>query len=151
MFPDLDKIDNSEVEAVFNQYPQHLYKPLLFLRTQIIQTAMDSKAIDKLEETLKWGEPSYLTDIGSTVRLGWNKALPQQYMIYFHCKTKLVDTFKELYGDTFRYDGNRAIVFDASTDMTTNVPKKALKHCILLSLTYKKIKGLPLLGAQPEE
>ena len=68
-------------------------------------------------------------------------------MLYFHCKTKLIDAFKELYGDTFQYKGNRAIVFDG----VEVIPKKALTHCILLSLTYKKIKGLPMLGAKPQE
>jgi len=150
LIPYPDTIENKEVEAVFKHYPPHLYDKLFFLRGLIIQTAIDSNEIDALEETLKWGEPSYLTKTGSTVRLGWNKSSPpsqQQYMIYFHCKTKLVDTFKELYGDTFRYEGNRAIVFE----MDEIIPEPVLCHCILLSLNYKKIKDLPLLGAQPKE
>jgi len=146
VIPDLDKIDNKEVEAVFEQYPEQLRDKLFALRKLIIQTATDSEIIKELEETLKWGESSYLTKTGSTIRLGWNKSSPEQYMIYFHCKTKLVDTFKELYGDKFRYDGNRAIVFEAGE----TVPERALRHCILLSLSYKKIKNLPLLGAQPK-
>ena len=117
----------------------------MFLRKLIIQAAIESNELDELTETLKWGEPSYLTKVGSTVRLGWKKATPAQYMMYFHCKTKLIDTFKELYGDTFRYEGNRAILFQCNDQ----IPEKALVHCVLLSLTYKEIKDLPMLGAQP--
>lgn len=65
-----------------------------------------------------------------------------QYAMYFHCKTKLVDTFKELYKDKFTFEGNRAIVFNINDKVSVN----ELKHCISLSLTYHKIKHLPLLG-----
>lgn len=141
------KIEDKQVEAVFNQYPQPLYEKLFILRKLIIETATVSEDINELIETLKWGEVSYLTKHGSTIRLGWNKSFPDQYMIYFHCKTKLIDTFKELYKNRFKYDGNRAIVFEKGEA----IPEKALSHCILLSLRYKKIKNLPLLGAQPQE
>ena len=60
----------------------------------------------------------------------------------FHCRTKLLDTFKELYGDKFKYDGNRAIVFNEDDEIATN----ELKHCISLSLTYHRRKNRPMLG-----
>ncbi len=99
--------------------------------------------VDGLEETLKWGEPSYLSKIGSTVRFDWKVKSPDQYGIYFNCKTSLVATFKELYGDLFVYSGNRAILFEVGQ----TIPIKELSHCISLSLRYKKIKHLELLGA----
>ena len=40
--------------------------------------------------------------------------------------------FKAIYPDTFRYDGKRAIVFDAKD----RLPKRALAHCIGLALTH---------------
>ena len=94
-----------------------------------------------LEETLKWGEPSYLTKGGGTIRMDWKKSKPDQYAMYFNCKTKLVYTFKELYKDEFKYEGNRAIVFHKND----KIPINELKHCILLSLTYHSRKHLPLL------
>jgi len=60
----------------------------------------------------------------------------------FHCRTRLVDTFKELYRDIFKYEGNRAIVIDEDDEIATN----ELKHCISLSLTYHRRKHLPVLG-----
>jgi len=62
--------------------------------------------------------------------------------MYFHCKTKLVDTFKELYRDILKFEGNRAIIFD----MKDKIPVNELKHSIELSLTYHQRKNLPLLG-----
>ena len=76
-------------------------------------------------------------------KIDWKESTPNQYFMYFHCKTKLVDTFKELYSDKFIFEGNRAIIFNKNDE----IPIDALKHCILLSLTYHKNKHLPLLGA----
>ncbi len=98
--------------------------------------------VDDLEETLKWGEPSYVTKAGSTIRIGWKKNKPKQYAMLFHCKTKLVDTFKELYQDKFKFEGNRAIIFHEKDE----VPVEELKHCISLSLTYHRRKHLWMLG-----
>jgi len=139
---DIDKIENSEVLKVFKNYPQPVRQKLLFLRQLVLDTASETEGVDKLEETLKWGEPSYLTNSGSTIRMDWKKVKPNQYTMYFHCRTKLVDTFKELYRDTFKFEGNRAIVFDEDD----KIPIEELKHCIALSLTYHNRKHLPMLG-----
>lgn len=136
-------INNKEVAEVFNNYPQHIRKKVLLLRQLVLDTALETQGVDRVEETLKWGEPSYVTKSGSTVRLDWKKSSPHQYAMYFHCKTRLVDTFKELYRDKFKFEGNRAIVFNADDD----IPINELKHCISLSLTYHHRKHLPMLGA----
>ena len=56
--------------------------------------------------------------------------------MYFHCQTTLIDTFKEMFRDNFKFEGNRSIVFDE----TGEVPVKELSHCILLALTYHRDK-----------
>ena len=114
----------------------------MYLRRLILETASESDDIEKLEETLKWGEPSYLTKGGSTIRIGLKKENPKQYAIYFHCKTKLVDTFREIYLGVFSFEGNRAIVFGENEE----IPVEELKHCIYLALTYHSRKHLPMLG-----
>lgn len=55
------KIENSDVSAVFNRYPERMREKLMFLRQLIIETAATTEGVGELEETLKWGEPSYLT------------------------------------------------------------------------------------------
>ncbi len=124
-------------------YPHEVKQRLLFLRGLILQTAAEIKSIIEIEETLKWGEPAYLTANGSTIRIGWKQNRPDEYAMFFHCKTKLLDVFKVLYKDEFTFDGNRAFIFT----MNDTVPVAALKHCIELSLTYHLRKNLPMLGA----
>ena len=138
----MNKINNPDVAEVFNHYPIPIRKKLMCLRQLVLDTAAETKSITTLEETLKWGEPSYLTKGGSTIRMDWKKSKPDQYALYFNCKTTLVDTFKERYGSKFKFEGNRSIIFNINDD----IPIDELKHCILLSLTYHKIKHLPMLG-----
>ena len=133
---------DSIVEQKFDSYPANVSILLTRLRDLIFEVAQQD-GISDLVETLKWGEPSYMSKIGSTVRFDWKAKKPEQYCVYFNCKTSLIETFKEVYGDTFTYDGNRAIVFQVE-DV---VPYKALAHCLSMSLRYKKIKHLDLLGA----
>jgi hypothetical protein len=138
----MDEFNNREVEQVFNTYPKHIRVKMMRLRRLIMEMAEEVDGVESIDETLKWGEPAYVTRYGSTVRIDWKSSKPHQYVMYFHCKTKLIDTFRTLYDDKFEFDGNRAIVFDEKD----RVPVEELKHCISLSLTYHKIKHRPLLG-----
>ena len=133
---------NQSVKQKFTTYPENIAVVLHEIRSLILQVAVQD-GITELEETLKWGEPSYISKIGSTIRFDHKPKSAEQFCIYFNCKTKLIETFKELYGDTFSYEGNRALVFK----LNQTVPVKELTHCISLALRYKKIKHLPLLGA----
>ena len=138
----MTEIENSQVSAIFDRYPQDIQDKLLHLRSLIFEAADEIENLGLIEETTKWGEPSYISKHGSTIRVDWKDKEPDQYSMYFHCKTKLVDTFKEIYGDVFKFEGNRAIIFLVN-DV---VPAEELKHCIALSLNYHRIKHLPLLG-----
>ena len=138
----MDKFNNLEVEEVFNAYPDNIRTKMIFLRQLVLETAAEIDSVKNIEETLKWGEPSYLTKNGSTIRMNWKQSKPNQYAMYFNCKTKLVDTFKELYKDTFKFESNRAIVFN----LNDKIPVDELKHCISLSLIYHNVKHLPMLG-----
>ncbi len=133
---------SSDVQNVLLTYPKHIQEKLTDIRQLILEVAQDINALDKLEETLKWGEPSYLLKGGSTIRLAWKAKEPAAYAIYFNCKTRLVDTFREFYGDVFHFEGNRAIVFQANDEIAV----AELKHCISLALRYHKLKHLPTLG-----
>lgn len=138
----MKQIKNPDVAAVFANYPKQMRYKLMYLRQLVYETAAETEGVGNLEETLKWGEPSYVTKGGSTIRMDWKPSNPSQYAMYFHCKTKLVDTFKELYRDKFNFEGNRAMIFHEN-DI---IPVEALKHCISLSLTYHSRKHLPMLG-----
>jgi hypothetical protein len=131
-----------QFESVFSNYPDIARKKILNLRRLVRDVAREVEGITYLEETLKWGEPSFLVKKGSTVRMDWKKNKPDQYAIYFKCTSKLVTTFKSVYGDLFEFEGDRAIVFK----MDDTVPEVELKNCIKAALTYHKVKQLPMLG-----
>jgi hypothetical protein len=123
------------VDAVFDSYPALLKSRLLALRRLIFETARTTPGVGPLQETLKWGQPSYLTaetKSGSTVRIDQVKSAPDCYAIYFHCQTDLVATFRDLYPTEFTYGGNRSILLNAKH----RIPEPALRHCIALALTY---------------
>jgi hypothetical protein len=97
--------------------------------------------VGEIEETLKWGEPSYLTPktkSGSTIRIAWKEAQPEQYSMYFKCTVNLVPAFRDRFPHHFNFGGNRSLDINLSDD----VPIKELKQCIALALTYHRNKGL---------
>ena len=122
------------VKTVFAAYPAPVKAKLLALRQLIFDTAKATNGVGALEETLKWGQPSYLTPetkSGSTIRIDQVKPDADRVAIYFHCQTNLVETFRELYPQ-LAYSGNRAILLDASGKL----PEAELRHCVGLALTY---------------
>ena len=133
---------NPEVELVFNNYSDSVRNKMLALRKLIIQTAKETDGIEKVEETLKWGEPSYLTKIGSTIRLDWKSKSPNQYAIYFQCTSRLVETFRFMFENVFDFEGKRAIIFQ----LEDKIPIQELKYCIKAALIYHKVKHMPTLG-----
>jgi len=123
------------VDAMFESYPIPLKTRLLALRRLIFDTARATAGVGALQETLKWGQPSYLTAetrSGSTVRIDQVKSVPGCYAIYFHCQTDLVESFRQLYPTEFTYGGNRSILLNAKD----KIAEPALRHCIALALTY---------------
>lgn len=133
---------NPQVEGVFSSYPSEVRDKMLFLRKLVIDTASELDGVEQLEETLKWGEPSYLVKKGSTLRMDWKSKSPNQYAMYFKCTSRLVETFKLVFENSFEFEGNRAIVFQLNDE----VPEEELKACIKATLTYHKVKHLPTLG-----
>jgi hypothetical protein len=123
-------------------YPDFVRAKVEFLREIVHKTAQEIPEITDLEESLKWGEPSFLTKTGSTLRMDWKKKTPNQYQMYFKCTSRLVETFKMIFGDLFTYEKNRAIIFQLDQE----IPVTELKKCIKASLLYHKVKNDPTLG-----
>lgn len=139
---DLEIKTNPEVKLIFANYPDGVRDKMLALRELVFETAKEVDEITKLEETLRWGEPSYLTTNGSTLRMDWKPKMPNQYALYFKCTSRLVETFKMIFKNDFVFDGKRAIVFQLEDDISKN----ELKKCIKAALVYHKVKHLPTLG-----
>lgn len=131
---------NAAVERKFQSYPRKIRSRLLALRELIFNTAASIEGVGKIEETLKWGEPAYLTSetrSGSTIRIDWKESNPSQYAMYFHCQTNLVETFRAAFPHEFRFEGNRAIVFLAAD----RIPTDRLAYCVGVALTYHRTRA----------
>lgn len=92
-----------------------------------------------IEEALRWGEPSYLTTetkSGTTVRIHWKPRRPDRCAMYVHCQTSLVAQYRLRHGDVLEFEGDRAVLFAVDKPL----PKRALRDCIALALTYHRRK-----------
>jgi hypothetical protein len=125
-----------DVQAAMAAFPDEAQKKLLAVRELIFEIAENIDGACPLNETLKWGEPAYLTakKAGSTVRLGWKKKQPHQVAIYFICTTNLVDRFRSQFADELKFDGNRAILLA----LDVQLPTEALRICLAAALSYHK-------------
>lgn len=121
-------------EQVIESYPPPARARVQALRSLIAETAEELDL--ELVETLKWGEPAFLTKTksGSTIRLGWKTKTPEVCAMYFICTTTLVEGFRSQFGDALRFEGNRAIVMP----LDEAIPADLLKVCITDALTYAK-------------
>lgn len=123
------------VAQAFDAFPATARNGLFALRSLIFEAAANNKAIGRVEETLKWGQPSYLTPetkSGSTIRLGVPKSPDHDYALFVHCQTDLTGQFETSYPGEFDFEGTRAILFKADKPIQAD----ALRHCIGLALTY---------------
>ena len=112
---------------------------MLVVRELIFSVAADTPGVGAVEETLKWGEPAYLTPFsrsGSTIRIDWKPRAPEVCGVYFNCQTDLVERFRTLFADEFAFEGNRAVLMDLSKPL----PASALRLCIAAALTYHGVK-----------
>lgn len=129
-------ITATEVAEAFAGYPNAVRSALLGLRRLILETADGIEGVGPIEETLKWGQPSYLTSetgSGSTIRIApIGPDAENDYGMFFICRTSLVSTFRSQFGDVFAYEGDRALVFTLGEPP----PDDELRECVAMALTY---------------
>jgi hypothetical protein len=127
----------ADVAATFSAFPERVRARLLEARDLVFETAANIEGVGLLTETLKWGEPAYLTEAtrsGSTIRLGWFRSSERECAVLFNCRTTLVDDFRSQFPDVFAYEKNRAILLDASKPL----PRAPLSSCLGMALTYHR-------------
>ena len=124
----------SPVSAVFNSFEPAQRHTLLQVRELIFEVAREDTRIGEVEETLRWGEPAYITTkkkTGSTIRLAIEKESSKP-AIFFNCKTTLVEEMRARFGRQFCYSKNRAILLSDLGD----TDKAALGFAIGAALSY---------------
>ncbi|TQV88092.1 DUF1801 domain-containing protein [Aliikangiella coralliicola] len=126
---------NPEVSSAVKNFPPEAKEAFFELRELVYSAAADNKKIGVLHETLKWREPSYLTQqskSGTTIRIAWNKKYPDSIGIYLNCKTTLVENIRTLFPDDFQFEGNRGLILNLSRPL----PVDAILCCFEMALTY---------------
>ena len=133
-----DYVMNTEIAQIFNEMPKAASNNLLKIRDLILKLSNDHPDIGKIDECLKWGEPSYVTHsprTGTTVRLAW-KSKTNTYGIYVPCQTTIIEDFKQVHGDDLRFDKNRGILFSEKD----TVPEEQITTFLIGALTYHNKK-----------
>ena len=133
---------NPDIKGKFATYPAEAQRQLKAVRNLIFAVAKEND-LGAVEETLKWGEASYLVKGGTTIRMDWKPKDPVVIKVYFHCQTKLIETFREIYRNEFEHEGKRAIVIP----LDAAIKEGPLGHCLQMALKYHSLKHRPLLGA----
>lgn len=127
---------STDIAAIFDDCDEPTRHELLALRDLILAVADETDGVGTITETLKWGQPAYLTEesgSGSTIRIA--PAPPgadHDYAMFFICHTNLVEVFETLFGDTFTYEVNRALLFRTGEQHA----EEELRRCVAMALTY---------------
>lgn len=130
------------VAAAYEAYPAPARQLLLSLRQLVLDTAAGLPDVGPLTETLKWGEPAYLTEVtrsGTTIRLAWSPKQATAAGLFVSCQTSLIETWRDRYGGDLTFIGNREIRFPLGQP----VPDAPVRHCIAMALTYHQRKSAP--------
>ncbi len=127
------------VAKVINAYPAAARKRLLAIREVIFETAAKNPEVGTISETLKWGEPAYLTEesgSGSTIRIDFKEKDPDHVSLFFNCQTTLVGQMRREFPGEFSYVENRQV----QIPLTGRLPKRVLSQCIAMALMYHRNK-----------
>jgi len=120
------------VSSVFAGFAYAERKALLKIREHVFEVASQTPEIGEITESLRWGQPAYLTSVsksGSTLRLGVLKQ--GGIAVFTHCQTTIMSDFREV-APELDFEGNRAVRFA----ITEVLPMEKLDILIHRALTY---------------
>ena len=121
------------VQAAFDAFDLPHQGHLSALRDLIFDIA-ETLPVGRIDETLKWGQPSYATPdtrAGTPIRLGVTSA--GDLAVLTHCQTTVMSDFRALAPPAFRFDGNRALHLDPNAPLPIN----EIAPLIRAALTYR--------------
>ena len=131
MTPDMP----NDVAAVLSNMPVALQPSIIKLRAIIFDVAHEAE-IGGLNETLKWGEISYLPAkkrVGTTIRLGAEE--PDVVRFFVPCQTRLLDIYRARFPEEFTYVGDREVRMSPE-----QVDQPHVGELVALALTYHSEK-----------
>ncbi|MCK0149665.1 DUF1801 domain-containing protein [Marivita sp. S6314] len=123
-----------DVEAALAAHPEDVQGALRALREMILDVAANTDGVGPITETLKWGQPSFEAmspKTGTPLRIGVPKT--GGVALYTHCQTTVMSQARDVFSDSFDFDGNRAVLLP--TDGAW--PDAALRQIMRSALTYR--------------
>lgn len=124
------------VAAAFQAMPEALRPRLAELRALVLETA-EAEGAGPLAETLKWGEPAYLTEAtksGGTLRLGPLKGRAETCAIFVTCTSRLAHEIRAETSGRLEVVGDRAVAIPAAGPYD----QAAARAAVALTLTCKR-------------
>ncbi len=121
------------VRDAFAAFPQPAHDTLLSLRAMIFEIG-ETLPIGRIEESTKWGQPSYATpetNLATPIRLGLSKT--GDPAVFTHCQTTVMSDFRALAPANMAFDGNRAVHLSVHSPPNLN----ELAPLIRAALTYR--------------
>lgn len=127
---------SANVQAVLDRYPPELREKLAALRAVILDVAREENA-GPIEETLKWGQPAYLTTTGAgtTIRIDRDETHGGALALYVSCQSSLVGEWRQRFPDMM-FGGGRSLHLPLDADLAD----ARLRMCIAEALTYHRRK-----------
>lgn len=126
----------AEVQAVVDRYADVTREKLLALRAAILAVARE-ESVGPIEETLKWGQPAYLTQsgAGTTIRIDRDETHGGAVALYVNCQSSLVGEWRERF-PAMTFGGERSLHLALDADLAD----PQLRMCIADALTYHRRK-----------
>ena len=131
----------ANVSAAFEAYPPGAQAVLLPIRELIYETAASLEGVGPLTETLKWGEPAYLTEkskSGTTIRLGWSCQTPG---VMRACSSAVRPRWLRAGARNMTARWNSSAIARSASPFPTRRQKSPLQHCIAMALSYHTRKS----------
>ena len=123
----------TQTDEIYDRYVPPVRDRLLRLRRLILETARRNSEVGDVQETLKWGQPSFLTGkpkTGTTIRIDRDGSGASDVALFVNCQTSLVSEWRVLYPH-LRYGGNRSVNFRADE------PLPEAESCQMVSMALR--------------
>ena len=128
---------DQQVSTFFDLLDAESRRSLMEIRSLIFAEAASLPDPADVEESLKWGEPSYRLagrNRGKAVRINRHKSGMGKIALFFHCRTGLVEQFREQLGDSVAFEGNRAVVLQGGPLLDTGI----VRHLVHQAFSYRR-------------
>ncbi|RLJ60362.1 hypothetical protein BCF46_0560 [Litoreibacter meonggei] len=118
----------AEVAKAFAAMPDGIADILRKARLDILRIASTAEGIGPLTETLKRGEPAYLTNApktGTTLRLG---LIGGRAAVMVPCSTTILEDARAVFGELPEFSGKRGVILGGEQQVFDYIVNAALSY-----------------------